>query len=396
MRPASVVAWARIGACVAAAGLSLACGSEPPAAAAAPEVTVEKPARRSVQRYTEFTGTMSAIEEAEIRARVSGELQQIFFEPSSNVERGQVLFEIERGTYEAEQSAAVADLAGAEAELAKTTADLARVTEAGEFKAVSASEVDQARALRDQAQAAVLSARASLDRAEINLGYTRVESPIDGQVSRNLVDAGNLVGSSEPTLLASVKRIKPIHVYFDAPEELVLSFLELRKAGESADYDRVVVATANDEGFPHEGHVDYIDNTVDPGTGTIELRAELANDDAVLFPGLFVRIRLLGTRAEAILVNERAIGTDLSGKFVLIVGEGNVVEQRHVTLGPLQDDGSVVVDEGLEGDENYIVEGLLRARPGLPVNPQGAAAPRGPSESEDSSPAEPSAPAKNG
>jgi RND family efflux transporter MFP subunit len=349
------------------------CGSGAPEAPPPPEVTVGQPLRRPVERYAEFTGTTRAIEHAEIRARVSGALEQILFEPSAKVEAGDVLFEIEPRTYQAARDAASAQLASAKAQLAKASSDLERIEEASQYRAVSESDVDQARAARDEAHAAVLTGRARLEQATIELEYTRVETPIPGRVGRNLVDAGNLVGTGEPTLLTTVTRDQPIYVYFDAPESLVLALLELQRKGEleGAGLGKVLVATGADEGFPHEGEVDFIDNTVNPATGTIEMRAALPNAENVLFPGLFVRVRLLaGTQDDALLVHERAIGTDLAGKYVLVVGDENLVELRHVTLGPVQDDGMVVVQDGLEGDETYIVNGLLRARPGFPVTPQ--------------------------
>jgi RND family efflux transporter MFP subunit len=357
-----------------------ACGSGAPEAPPPPEVTVGKPVKRPVERYAEFTGTTRAIEHAEIRARVSGALEQILFEPSAKVEAGDVLFLIEPRTYRAAQDAASAQLASAQAQLAKASSDLERIEEASQYRAVSESDVDQARAARDEAHAAVLTARARLERASIELEYTGVVTPIPGRVGRNLVDAGNLVGTGEPTLLTTVTRDQPIYVYFDAPESLVLALLELQRKGEQegAGLGKVLVATAADEGFPHEGRVDFIDNTVNPATGTIELRAVLPNAENVLFPGLFVRVRLLeGTDDAALLVQERAIGTDLAGKYVLVVGDENLVELRHLTLGPVQDDGTVVVVDGLEGNETYIVNGLLRARPGFPVTPQTEAEAKG-------------------
>jgi len=356
------------------------CGSGAPEAPPPPEVTVGQPVKRPVERYAEFTGTTRAIEYAEIRARVSGALEQILFEPSSLVSTGDVLFVIEPRTYRAAQDAAKAQLASAQAQLAKASSDLERIEEASQYRAVSESDVDQARAARDEAHAAVLTAQARLEGASIELEYTGVVTPISGQVGRNLVDAGNLVGAGEATLLTTVTRVQPIFVYFDAPESLVLALLELRRTGEldEAAPPKVVVATAADEGFPHEGVVDFLDNTVNPATGTIELRAKLPNAESVLFPGLFVRVRLMaGTNEDALLVDERAIGTDLAGKYVLVVGDENLVELRHLTLGAVQDDGTVVVQEGLEGDETYIVNGLLRARPGFPVTPQTEAEAKG-------------------
>ncbi len=360
-----------------AVGIALVgCGSGESARPLPPEVTVAVPIRRDVQSYVEFTGTTRAIEFAEIRARVSGTLEEMLFTPASFVNEGDVLFIIEPESYRAALNEAQAGVASAESELARAESDLERVQLAIQSNAVSRSDLDLAQATRDQAYAAVLGAKARLAKAMIDLGYTRVTTPVPGQVSRNFVDIGNLVGAGEPTLLTTVTRISPIYVYFDAPEQLVLDFTAARRdttlsEEEVSQVGRVFVATATDVGYPHEGEIDFIDNTVDPATGTIELRAVIENADSILFPGLFVRIRVLGkVRPDAVLVHERAIGTDLGGKYVLLVGEDDVVEQRYVTLGPIQDDGTVVIESGLDGGESYIVNGMLRARPGFPVTPQ--------------------------
>jgi multidrug efflux system membrane fusion protein len=168
----------------------------------------------------------------------------------------------------------------------------------------------------------------------------------------------------------------PIYVYFDVPERLVLEHLRDLKGRRSPDRTRhepgpAHVATATDEGYPHESVIDYVDNTVDPDTGTIQVRAVAPNADSVLFPGLFVRVRVPGpVIKDALLVEERAVGTDLNGKYLYVIGEENIVEPRYIELGPPQDDGLVAVLSGLEGDETYVVEGVLKARPGLPVTPQ--------------------------
>jgi RND family efflux transporter MFP subunit len=353
-----------------------ACSGGTPAALPPPEVTVAQPVRREVQLYEEFSGQTRATEYAEIRARVSGSLDEMSFRPSTIVKAGDVLFEIERRTYQAAYDEAVGEIGRAESMLAKTASDLRRVEEAIRERAVSQSDLDTAVAARDNARASLVAAKARRDKAEIELGYTQVKTPISGRVGRNLVDIGNLVGSTEPTLLTTVTRIQPIYVYFNAPEQLVLKILAVKdvKAAAEAGAPRVRVATALDDDFPHEGQVDFIDNTVDPATGTIEMRAVLANEGNVLFPGLFVRVQVLaGPPAASLLVDERAIGTDLGGKYVLLVGDGDVVEQRYVKLGPVQEDGMVVVIEGLKGDERYVANGMLRARPGFPVRAQTAA-----------------------
>jgi RND family efflux transporter MFP subunit len=291
------------------------------------------------------------------------------------VRAGRVLFVIEPEPYQAAFAEAEASVATAQSQLATATSDLERVELAAESDAVSQQDVDRAVAARDQAAASLLAAEARRDRARINLGYTQVRSPLAGQVSRNFVDVGNLVGSGSATLLTTVSKVQPIYVYFDAPERLVLTLLgeqrsETRSEVERGEIGRVSVATAADSGFPHEGRIDFIDNTVDPATGTIELRAVLTNEDLQLFPGLFVRVRVVGAvRDDALVINERALQTDLGGKYVLVVGDSNVVDRQYVTLGPVQDGGTVVVESGLEGTERYIIDGLLRARPGFPVQP---------------------------
>ena len=354
----------------------VACGDQAGQAPQPPLVTVAEPMRRDVQNYVDFTGTTRAIEFAEIRARVQGTLEEMQFEPTTFVDAGDVLFVIEPELYQAVYDEADAAVGSARSELAIAESDLERVSLAIQTNAVSRQDLDRAQATRDQAEAAVLSARARLQRAALDVRYTQVTTPITGQVGRNLVDLGNLVGATEPTLLTTVTRINPIFVYFNAPEQVVLQILAAQNDPANAAPDTsigsVLIATAIDEGYPHGGRVDFVNNTVDPATGTIEIRAVVDNADNTLFPGLFVRIRLLaGTAENAILVQERAIGTDLGGKFVMVVEKADdVVNQKYIKLGPLQDDGTVVVAEGLDGTEQYIVNGMMRARPGFPVTPQ--------------------------
>jgi len=361
--------------------LLVGCGQQKAPPIQPPEVTVTQPERRDVRITALFTGTTRAIEAAEVRARVAGTLMSIEFEPSHFVDKGQLLFVIEQDQYRALRDEARATLKSAQSELARAESDLERVNKAIATNAVSEQDLDRAKAQRDQAEASVLAAQAQLSKTQLDLSYTEVRSPIAGQVSRNFVDAGNLVGHTDPTLLTTVNKMDPIFVYFDVPENLVLRFLQARRdaveQGElpedrpvfAGDPD-VYVALATDSGYPHPAWVDYIDNTVDPNTGTIQMRAVIPNPDQVIFPGLFVRIKVMGpVQPDAVLVDERAVGTDLGGKFVLVLVENDVVEQRYVTLGDKQEDGMVVVTEGLIGDETYIVNGIMRARPGLPVTP---------------------------
>lgn len=368
-----------------ALGLTLfGCGGDEPVFQP-PEVTVTTPEQRAVLDFFDFTGSTRAIAYAEIRARVSGVLEEMRFVPGGIVEANEILFVIERDQYQAAYQEALGNLRAAQAESARAEADLRRIEQAIRTEAVSESDLDRAVANRDQANAGVISARGRRNNAKLNLDYTLVRAPHRGQVGRNLWDIGNLVGAGEPTLLTTVNTIDSIYVYFDVAEALVLRLNQVRRETiADADADptrteargrqqigRTAISLANETGFPHEGVIDFVDNAVDPATGTIELRAVFANPDLSLFPGLFVRVRVYASReTDALLVDERAIGTDLAGKYVFVLDEENVVEQRFVTLGPLQDDGMIVVEDGLDGSESYIVNGMLRARPGFPVTPQ--------------------------
>ncbi|MCB1182908.1 efflux RND transporter periplasmic adaptor subunit [bacterium] len=356
-------------------GLGACSQGQQAAAPQAPPVTVAQPTRGEVKDYMIFTGSTRAVESADVVARVAGELEEVAFAPSSNVAAGDLLFRIEETKYRADRDAARAALASAEANLLRSKTELQRVEKASRSRAVSEMDVDRARAERDMAAASVATARANLDQAELFYGYTRVTSPISGVVSRNLVDVGNLVGQGGPTLLTRVNRLQPIYVYFHAPENVVLRYLasksvEQKRDGSDAERAAAFVARANDEGFPFPGVIDFIDNQVDPETGTIELRVRLENESLDFFPGLFVRLKVEADPIpDSVLVPETALGTDLGGKYLLVVGEGNIVEQKYVSLGLPQEGGLIHVRDGLAGDETIIVDGLMFARPGMPCTP---------------------------
>jgi len=360
-----------------AALASVACGDDQAAAPApaAPEVTVSTPVTRTVTNYVEFTGRTQAFESVEVRARVAGELREMHFRPSTQVTRGDLLFVIEPEFYEAARDMEVANIAQWEAEQARAESDLSRLEQALETEAVSEQEVDKARADVKTAEANLAAAHASLVNAELELSYTRVLSPISGLASRNLVDLGNLVGSGENTLLTTVNRVDPVYAYFNVSESIMLAALDTRGgtlgAGQGQVPETPVFLGLDDEnGWPHEGVIDYFDNTVDSSTGTIRVRGRFDNPTLKLFPGLFARVRVpVGEIVDAVLVEEDAIGTDLGGKFIFVVGSDDIVELRHIALGSLQDDGLRVVLSNLEPAERYIINGLQRARPGLPVTP---------------------------
>jgi RND family efflux transporter MFP subunit len=331
---------------------------------------------RDVTDKAEFNGTTEAIKSVEIVARVQGFLQQIRFEPSTFVSKGQTLFVIEQEPFIARRDRAKANLSSAEAALRRAESDLERLEQAVKTNAVSQQEVTRARAERDQAEASLLASRSELQNAEIELGYTTIKSPIDGMISRHLVDAGNLVGQTGTTVLATVRTLDPIYAYFEVDERTFARMLEIRGGyrGPSEQVEDKSPATIilRETGREIQGYLDSFDNAVDTGTGTITIRGIFPNPDGRIFPGFFVAVQIeAATLEDAVVVRERAIGTDLGGKFLFVVGENNVVERRYVELGP-EEEGSIVVLEGIEPNERYIVEGLLRARPGLPVTPKTA------------------------
>lgn len=340
-----------------------------------PKVSVATPVQRDVTVTQEFVGSTEAFKSVNIRARVQGFLDEMSFEPSAFVRKDQVLFVIEPEPYEAQRDRAAAGLKAAEAGLRSAESDLDRLEQAIKTNAVSQQEVTRARADRDQASAALLEAQSALTNAQIQLDYTTVESPISGLVSRNYVDLGNLVGSGEATLLTTVRQIDPIYAYFEVSERFVAQALDQVGGHRNPNRENLMPATLllEETGLEIEGVIDSLENTVDAATGTIRLRGVFPNSDAKIFPGFFVRVRLPGKFLEgALLVEESALGTDLGGRYLMIVGDDNIVERRYIQPGPLQSDKTRVILEGLELGERYISEGLQRARPGMPVTPESA------------------------
>jgi RND family efflux transporter MFP subunit len=296
------------------------------------------------------------------------------------VSEGTPLFIIEPQVYQARLAQAMAVREQARAKLKLTQADFERASSLFQKGAITQQELDTRAAERDAAQAELMRGEADVREAEIQLGYTNVTAPFDGRVGRRLVDFGNLVGAGQATVLTTIERIKPMYAYFDVDERVVLKVQRWRAAnpdkvgrGEVKEGDdeeiRVFLALADEKDFPHAGCLDYLDNAVDPNTGTALIRGVFANENALLYPGLFVRLRIPGEVMQgALMVDERAVGTDLEGKYLLLVGEDNLVEKRKVEAGPLID-GMRVIRGGLEAGDRYILKGLQRARPELPVAP---------------------------
>lgn len=367
--------WHAAASCV-LAGMIIGCAQQPETVAPAPPVVeVSTPQTRDVTVYQEFVGTTEAYKSVNIRARVQGFLDKMSFEPSSFVKKGQQLFVIEQAPFEAQRDRAAAGLKAAEAGLRRAESDLDRLEQAVRTNAVSQQEVTRARAERDQASAAMLEAQSALTNSQIQLDYTTVETPISGLVSRNYVDLGNLVGAGEATLLTTVRSIDPIYAYFDVAERFVAQALEQRGGHKNPGQGDMMPATLllAETGLEIDGMIDSLENTVDAATGTIRLRGVFPNADAKIFPGFFVRVRLPGEELPgALLVDESALGTDLGGRYLMIVGADNVVERRYIEPGPLQADKMRVILQGLEPGERFITSGLQRARPGMPVTPQNA------------------------
>jgi len=342
-------------------------------------VTVAIPQVQDVESYYEFTGNTAAVEQVEIRARVTGLLQMIYFTDGAEVNKGDLLFAIEPNSYNARRDQATAQLQAAQADLERAQLDYERMEKAIQNNAVSKQELTTKKAQRDQAQAAVMSARADLQTAELNVGYTQITSPITGRVSRRFVDVGNLVGAGEQTLLATVVRMQPMYVYFSVSEEMLYTHFLNRPGGEN-EPQKIQIGFAGGNDYPYEGFLDYIDNKVEPTIGTISLRGQVPNAEKKLLPGMFVRIRVpAGVKKDAVLIEEKAVQSDLGGKYVLTVGTQNIVQYNRVQLGR-KVDGKVVVASGLDKTAQYIVGGFHFARPGAPVVPMpaGAAGPGGP------------------
>ncbi len=365
-----------------AIGIGLA-GCEKPAqapAASAPAVTVANPTKRTVTDWDEFTGRFDAIEQVQVRARVTGFVMSVDFKDGAIVKTGDLLYVIDPRQYEAAAEQARGQLADAKAKVDLAERELARAETLVKTSAVSESVVDQRRQTLSAAQAATMQAEGALKRALLDVEYTRVVAPIDGRVSRHLVTVGNLVQGSESgaTLLTSIVSLDPIHVYFDMDESIYIKNSRLWFEGKrpsSRDTANPVQVILSGETKPsHEGFVDFLDNRLDIGTGTLRGRGLVKNQDLSILPGQFARVRVLGSAPyEALLLPDTAIATDQSRKIVFVVKADNTVEARPVVLGPL-DDGLRVIREGLKPDDQVVIDGLQRVRIGAKVTPHPPAA----------------------
>jgi len=353
--------------------ISSACGRGAPPPPPAPGVTVAAVVQRDVNEWEEFTGRLQAVDAVEVRPRVSGYIEKLAFAEGKEVKKGEVLFVIDPRPYQAELARAEAQLAGARtrAELAKSEVDRAERLIA--VKAISREEFETRTSTRNESTAEIQAAEAAVVTARLNLEWTQVRSPIAGRVSRAEVTEGNLVqaGPPEATLLTRVVSVDPIYAYFDGDEQTYLAFRELARSADGGKRTRIPVflGLANEQGFPHEGYVDFVDNQLDPSTGTIRTRAVFSNKDRLFTPGLFARIKLVGNDHRLTpLIQDRAVGTDQDKKFVLVLKQDSTVDYRPVQVGRLVD-GLRIVESGLKPGERIVINGLQRARPGSKVAP---------------------------
>jgi len=344
--------------------------------APAPQVSVASALERDVTEWDEFTGRLEAVESVEVRPRVTGYIESVNFTEGSTVKKGDLLFVIDPRPYQAELSKAEAELARAVARSELAVADEGRSAKLLDIKAVSREEYDSRINATREAKADVAAARAAVDSAKLNLEFTRITAPISGRVSKAAVTAGNLVtgGSNTAALLTTVVSLDPMYVTFEGDEQIYLKYNELSRRGErSSSRDAanpVLMGLANENGYPHHGAMVFVDNQVDPRTGTIRARASFENKDGFLTPGLFARVKLLGHNSyRAVLVDDRAIGTDQSQKFVYVIDAQNKVTYRPVAVGRLND-GLRIVEKGLQPGETVVVNGLQRVRPGVVVAPE--------------------------
>ena len=345
-----------------------------PLAPPAVEVTVARPLVHQVTDYEDFIGRTKAAETVEVRSRVTGYLVKILFDDGDEVKRAQELFEIDPRPFRADYNKALADIKIAEANLKYRKSEVERNRPLVAKSTISQADFDKMVALLDEATAELDSRRATAESAKLNLSFTRILSPIAGRASRARVTFGNLV-QADSTLLTTVVSVDPMFVYFSADEETHLRVQAAARDGKlKLDRGKVDVwmELASESGFPHRGVIDFSENQVDAATGTIEVRGVFANPQPaqgvrVLEPGLFCRVRVpLGDPHKAILVAERAIGSDQGQKFVLVVGTDHKVEYRRVELGKLED-GLREIRSGVTPDELVIVSGTQRARPGATV-----------------------------
>ena len=363
-----------IGLSIGLAGCARTRESAPPAPAA---VTVSLPVERDITDYTDFTGRTAAVDSVELRARVWGYLTKVNFKEGAIVKKGDVLFEIDPLTYEAVLHQAEGNMTSLNARVERLEADVARAKRMVGTGAMSREDYDKVIGDRGEAIASRDALKASVERAKLDLSYTKVTAPIDGRVSRYIVTVGNLVQAGDQgggTLLTTLVSVDPMYANFDVDEHTVLRVRQLIREGKS-DSPRdggfpVSMGLANETGFPHHGVINFVDNQVNPRIGTMRLRGVFPNKDQVLVPGYFCRVRLpVGRPHKGVLISERALDTDQGAKILYVVDDKNTVVVRKVELGDLHD-GLREIKSGIKAGERYIIDGIQQVVPGATVEPK--------------------------
>ncbi|WP_018388930.1 efflux RND transporter periplasmic adaptor subunit [Ancylobacter sp. FA202] len=353
--------------------------NEPNSFAAPPpaKVTVATPTQAPVTLYAEFTGKTAPSQEVNLDARVQGYLTAIGYGDGEAVRKDRVLFEIEPDQYRDQVALQEANLTIAQAKAANAQTEYDRQADLGQKQVSSQRSVDDARATLDAVRGQVAADEASLALARLTLSYTTIRAPFDGVVTRHLVDAGSLVGSSAPTKLATLLRVDPLHVYFNMSEQQQIAMRDalaaqgksLRDVRESKLQPPVEIALAGAASYAYAGVIDYIAPQLDGATGTLQMRAALPNKDVELIPGQFVRVRVaIGTLDNALLVDDTAVQANQAGSYVMVVGADNLVEQRAVTTGPVEGQLRVIA-KGLSTDDKVVIGSLQRAVAGKSVTP---------------------------
>ena len=343
-------------------------------AQAAPLVSVAQVVYERVTEWDEFTGRLQAPQTVKLVPRVSGYIEQIHFSEGALVQKGDLLVQIDPRPFAAEVARLKAELQSAKSASVLADAEYSRAEKLSSQRAISAEVLDSRLARKQQTAATVASVSAALQRAELDLSYTSIRAPISGRVSYAQVTAGNYVnaGQSQLTSLVSTEKM---YAYFDVDEQTYLKYARLAQDGKRADTrdeaaNPVYMALASEAGFNHIGHVDFVDNRIDAQTGTIRIRASFANTENDLLPGLFARIRLVGSDSyDGVLIDEKAVGTDLNNKFVLVVNASNQLEYRAITLGE-KVNGLRIVTDGLAATDKIVVNGLQRVRPNMQIEPK--------------------------
>ncbi len=354
------------------------CKGKPKPAPPPPLVIVTHPVQRVLTDTIELTGNTQAVDTVQLVARVAGYLEKVYFRDGQIVKKGQPLFLIQRNTYEAGLRQAEAQILFQKAQLEYATIQFARYSDLLLQKAAAQSDVDNWRYQRDTARANLQSAQAQRELAQLNLNYTLVAAPFNGRIDRKLQDVGSLVGSGSNTLLAQINRVDPIYVYFNISDTDLARLLKVTNAIPGQGRARkwpLSVGFVGEEGYPHQGQLDFASITLTPTTGTLLMRGVFPNRNGRILPGLYARIRVPVGKKAYLVIPDTAIGQDQQGAFVMIVNAQHTVERRNIQLGPLVDNEFRGVASGLQGNEWVVVKGTIKAAPGRPVTPEREGAP---------------------